>query len=556
MTHSTLLLAGVFLAYEVLAANYCSYGENCWPSATTWGSFNASINGRLVAPRPPAWPCHDPNYDEVACNEVKANWESSFWRANQAGAMQDPVWESPGCDIYTPRNVTCSQGFVPVYSVAALDRNDVRKAVSFAKRYKLRLVIKNTGHDYLGRSSGEGSFSIWTHNLKGTSFTNDFVPSGCSDDKAGGPAVTIGAAEHWIDVYKAANDHNVTVVGGAARSVGAAGGWIQGGGHSPLGALYGMGVDNVLQFTVVKASGEIVVANVCQNKDLFWALRGGGGSTYGVTLDVTYKTHPPLKSVVVLAMQVNSTSPQQMVDMTAAFFRALPNITDQGARGYGFWMIPNNSFAAILIHPNSPSIEATNSTIQPIFDHASQINGVQVGSIGTIHSTFYEMFTTYIGDVGIAVPAWLGSRLVSRTSLLQNSEKMAELILASPYVSSSVNIVGGGAVNDFDTDSVGLNPQWRKDALLHWTFSGGWNDETPNELIAQVKQDVTSVTQQLGALGGLDEAAYFNEADPGEPQWKRAFFGSHYDRLLKIKQQVDPQGVFTCNRCVGSDSVN
>ncbi|CAE7193056.1 unnamed protein product [Rhizoctonia solani] len=428
--------------------------------------------------------------------------------------MQDPVWESPGCDIYAPRNVTCSQGFVPIYSVAAVDRYDVSKAVSFSKRYKLRLVIKNTGHDYLGRSSGQGSFSIWTHKLKGINFTEAFVPNGCSEDKIGVPAATIGAAEQWIDVYKAANDQNVTIVGGAARTVGAAGGWIQGGGHSPLGAMYGMGVDNVLQFTVVKADGKIVTANSCQNKDIFWALRGGGGSTYGVTLDVTYKTHPPLQSVVVVAIQVNATSPHQLTDMTAAFFRALPNITDQGARGYGFWMVPNNSFAGILIHPNSPSVEATNSTIQPIFERASHNNGTQVGSIGSIHSTFYDMFTTYIGDVGIAIPAWLGSRLVSRTSLANDSEELAELVLASPYVSSSVNIVGGGAVNDFDPDSVGLNPQWRKDALLHWTFSGGWNNETPDEMVERVKQDVTNVTQRLGALGGLDEAAYFNEADP------------------------------------------
>jgi hypothetical protein len=46
------------------------------------------------------------------------------------------------------------------------------------------------------------------------------------------------------DVYKAANDLNVTVVGGGSRSVGAAGGWVQGGGHSPLSGLYGLGVDS------------------------------------------------------------------------------------------------------------------------------------------------------------------------------------------------------------------------------------------------------------------------------------------------------------------------
>ena len=46
------------------------------------------------------------------------------------------------------------------------------------------------------------------------------------------------------DVYRAAHLRGVTVVGGAARTVGAAGGWALGGGHSPLGYLYGMGVDS------------------------------------------------------------------------------------------------------------------------------------------------------------------------------------------------------------------------------------------------------------------------------------------------------------------------
>ncbi|CAE6478775.1 unnamed protein product, partial [Rhizoctonia solani] len=512
MARSSLLLVGLLLISGSLGVDYCSFGEICWPSDSTWSNFNASINGRLVAPRPPAWPCHDPNYDEATCNNVKANWENSFWRSNQTGAMQDPVWESPGCDIYTLRNVTCNQGFVPIYSVVALDRNDVSKAVSFAKRYKLRLVIKNTGHDYLGRSSGEGSFSIWTHNLKGINFSDSFVPKGCSNNQTGTPAVTVGAAEQWIDVYKAANDHNVTIVGGAARTVGAAGGWIQGGGHSPLRAMYGLGVDNVLQYTVVKADGKIINANSCENKDIFWALRGGGGSTYGVTLDVTYKRHPPLQSVVVVAMQVNVTSPQQMVDMTAVFFKTLPNITDQGARGYGFWMVPNNSFSVILIHPNSPSVEATNNTIQPIFDRASHNNGTQVGSIGTIYSTFYDMLRPTLAILalryrpGSDLDLYPGRR---SSGIQKNWRNWFWPIL----IRADVGTVGGGAVNDFDPDSVGLNPQWRKDALLHWTFSSGWNDKTSNELIEQIKRGVTNVTQQLGALSGLDEAAYFNEAD-------------------------------------------
>ncbi|KAG8706369.1 hypothetical protein FRC11_008296 [Ceratobasidium sp. 423] len=489
------------LSPGVLAALHCTADQICWPSATVWSTFNSSVDGRLVAPRPPGWVCHDPNYDEVACDNVKANWNSSFWRANQTGAMENPVWDSLGCGIDTPRNVTCDQGFVPHYSVDARNASHVSKAVMFADKYNISLVIKNTGHDFLGRSSAAGSFGIWTHNLKGINFTNSFAASGCPRNETVQPAVTVGAAEQWLDVYKAADLHNVSVVGGAARSVGAAGGWVQGGGHSPLGALFGMGVDNALQFTVVEPNGQIVKANKCQNQDLFWALRGGGGGTWGVTLDVTYKTHPPVNANVV-GMILNTTNAGKLSDLSETFLQALPGITDQGLRGYGFWA-PPTSLMVLWIHPNSSSLQAMNNTLQPIYNWTDANNGTQVQLITSTHPTFYDMFNTYIQD--------------------QNPE------------------------------STGLNPQWRKDALVSWTFGGSWASNASAEEIEAVKGHTTQIVQKFGKVAGLDDAAYFNEADPLEPQWKKSFFGAHYDRLLKIKQQIDPKGLFTCNRCVGSD---
>lgn len=64
---------------------------------------------------------------------------------------------------------------------------------------------------------------------------------------------------------------------------------LQGGGHSVLSPVFGLGVDRVLQFRLITPDGEIRIANECQNADLFWALRGGGGGTFGVVLEVTYK---------------------------------------------------------------------------------------------------------------------------------------------------------------------------------------------------------------------------------------------------------------------------
>ena len=76
------------------------------------------------------------------------------------------------------------------------------------------------------------------------------------------------------------------------RTVGIAGGFIQGGGQGPLSGIYGLGSDNALSFTVVLANGDRVSADAKTNPDLYWALKGGGMSTYAVVTSVIVKTFP------------------------------------------------------------------------------------------------------------------------------------------------------------------------------------------------------------------------------------------------------------------------
>lgn len=74
--------------------------------------------------------------------------------------------------------------------------------------------------------------------------------------------------------------------------MGVVGGWLQGGGHGALTPRYGLGVDNVVEVEVVTVDGQVRTANLCQNSDLFWALRGGGGGTWGVVTKATFLAHP------------------------------------------------------------------------------------------------------------------------------------------------------------------------------------------------------------------------------------------------------------------------
>jgi FAD/FMN-containing dehydrogenase len=102
-------------------------------------------------------------------------------------------------------------------------------------------------------------------------YDSSFSSSCASIDKI--PAITAYSGHSVGDVYDKASEYNMTFVGAADPSVGL-GGYLTGGGHSPLGSEYGMASDNVLQLSLVTPTGQVLTANPCQNTDLFWAMRG------------------------------------------------------------------------------------------------------------------------------------------------------------------------------------------------------------------------------------------------------------------------------------------
>ena len=99
----------------------------------------------------------------------------------------------------------------------AQSSSDVVLAVNFAKFHNLKVAIKNTGHDYKGRSAAKDSFMIWTHGMVDNLYSESFVPRGCSVPPA--KALTFGAGVQFDQAYKFADTNNVTLAGGFAGQV-------------------------------------------------------------------------------------------------------------------------------------------------------------------------------------------------------------------------------------------------------------------------------------------------------------------------------------------------
>ena len=163
----------------------CLYGQPCWPNESDFAILTAQLSQPLLHPLPPASVCYPPS-SPSNCSVVIANYRNGTWRSDQPGAMQNTNFETfifhnhtiSACYLNTTLGIPCEQGSVPPVGVDARSGSDVQAAVSFAKQYNLKLVVKSTGNDYLGRSTARGGFLIWTHNMKDILYNSTFVPEG------------------------------------------------------------------------------------------------------------------------------------------------------------------------------------------------------------------------------------------------------------------------------------------------------------------------------------------------------------------------------------------
>jgi hypothetical protein len=126
-------------------------GTAGWPSDADWASLNQQLGGRLLKPPAPAAACHRNVQSQGApsCAQVNAGWGTHEFHINHPTSTLWQLWNNFSCP--TSPNSPCSTSGYPVYVVAAQEAKDVQLAVNFARNKNIRLNIKATGHDFLGR---------------------------------------------------------------------------------------------------------------------------------------------------------------------------------------------------------------------------------------------------------------------------------------------------------------------------------------------------------------------------------------------------------------------
>jgi hypothetical protein len=409
-------------------------------------------------------------------------------------------------------------------------------------------LSSNHKSSFLGRSTGAGALAIWTQDLK----TVDFLD--WSDKDYSGPAVKVGAGVLGYEVLEATHAKGLAVVSGECATVGLAGGFTQGGGHSTLSSTFGLGADQTLAFTVVTADGKIVTATPYQNQDLYWALSGGGGGTYGVVLDLTVRAYPT-STVGGAQFQLLApyTTPEKFQAAVSKFYELIPEMTDKGAMitftitNQVLWLMSTTVW-------NSTDTYVKDVVLKPLTDFIADL-GISL-SVSYTALPYRDHYAHYLGPLPqgkLEVSRYqFGGRLIPRQALENNLTGFMQV--ANNLTANGVYAVGSAAkfAKPEGTVDNSVAPAWR-DAVIQLQLITLWDPTASWDKMVAAQKRMTDEFMPMIESVTPGSGSYMNEADFNQPRWQSEFYGPNYQKLRDIKRKWDKDSLFYVLKGVGSE---
>jgi FAD/FMN-containing dehydrogenase len=414
---------------------------------------------------------------------------------------------------------------------------DVSETISFARRTGLKMATRSGGHCFAGFSSTSG-------------MVIDVSP--VRTVSVSGGVATVGAGARLGDVYNSLAEHGLTIPAGCGPSVGIAG-LTLGGGLGILGRKYGLTSDQLLAAQVVLADGRVVECDEHHDKELFWALRGAGGGNFGVVTSLTFNTIPAPAATAFHLIWPHTHA--------AALIDAWQNWAPAA---------PDELAASLLVVASGdvdrqPVVNLFGATLSTESDTTELLDELVVRAGADPISAFHKQmsylhmkrYLTALGDE-MAGDDQFGETLQDEPSQQSHPYSKSEFFkrpLPTEAIAALVENLRKGRVADQSRE-------------LDFTPWGGAYNRVPTDATAFVHRgelfllkhavvvDPDASTAERGAarrwLAGSwasthpwgSGGVYPNFPDPELEDWAHAYYGTNFERLVRVKGRYDPDDVF------------
>ena len=542
-------------------------GATGWPSPGAWRDLARGLDGTLA-------PVVMPDLSTPAAQDLLKN---PFYLADEPALTQSSGW------------VDAWQSAPSAHVLKAGTATDIAKGIAFARRHKVRLVVKGGGHSYLGGSNAPDSLLIWTRGMTGIEMHDGFVPAGSSAVPV--PAVSVGAGCTWGHVYAAVTTKGGRYVqGGGCTTVGVAG-LVQGGGFGSFSKAYGLAAASLIEAEIVTADGIVRTVNAERDPELFWALKGGGGGTFGVVSRLTLRTHELPDQFGAAFMTVQATSDaafRTLLDRFLEQYRASlfnPHWGEQVRATHDNKLVVEMVFQGIDKDAARSAWQSFVAFVEADVGSFTVIKPLQILTLPARHFWDGDYLDKGLpgiiarddrpgasrtnwwwrGDGEQAAAAWHGyTSLWLPADLLDGPDRrrLADAwFAASRHWSVAFHFNKGlaGATSSAIAASreTAMNPQVLGAFALAIIAGNG-----PSTYPGVAKPDIAEARDDAGAIARSMErlrqiapggGSYLSECDYHLTGWRQAAWGVHADRLDVIKSKYDPDGLFVVHHGIGSD---
>ncbi len=416
---------------------------------------------------------------------------------------------------------------------------DVVLAMQFAQRHDLPLTVKGGGHSANGYCLNTGGVVVDLQLLNQIAL----------DARTDTVRVQMGARWNDVYLYLMAHGNGLIPIGGGCPTVGIPG-FMLGGGYSFVSRSYGLSIDNLLSVTLVTADGTVrrlsEASTSPEDRDLWWACRGGGGGNFGIAVEMEIRVHQPrTKNMFMAQLRYHAAQAHDVLGLYNEWVETVPKeLAAYGIWGYfpdpaNFSATPRNieQFGFTVVY-NGEVSEGV-SLIEPLLKHnplSAQLNRLTLPEFEEINGR-----TTLVANRQAYIRAGM---MAPRSMTPAAIDILSRYMASSPSQSTfMVWTHAGGAIDDVARDATAF---WHRGARFMPELKAIW--DTP----AQARANIEWAWNFYNDLEPHLIGSYVNYIDPLLPQWPKKYYGDNYARLLEIKKRCDPKNFFRFQQGVGS----
>lgn len=425
---------------------------------------------------------------------------------------------------------------------------DVRTCLAFAHDHDLPLAVRSGGHSAAGYSTTTG-LVLDVSRLNGIDI--------------GSSTVALGPGAQGVDIVSALSARGLSAVTGNCPTV-CAGGYLQGGGVGPLARKHGVASDNLVSADVVLADGRTGRCSATREPELFWALRGGGGGNFGV---VTRYEIKPVDTVRMVSFTL-SWPWARAAEVIAAYLPWLQHAPDD--------LTANLTVMDQAVAPGSQPIVLVSGGwfgggADGLDPHLNEL----VGAVGappasraatdlSYHDAMMQMFgcgtktTDECHRVGYNPGAQLArqSFVVARGRLFENTmsgtaiNETLTAFEANPVAGQFRVLSWGGLGGKINRTAPSVSAYVHRSAQHYFTFTAGLRSPAPTLEEKAAVQSWADAGYAVAERYG-DGEGQVNFIDRNLPDWRSAYYGGNYDRLVRAKRRYDSHGFFRFPQAIG-----